>query len=60
VIHELFDEHRAYVTGSILPFVSFLEGTINELFADIFDISEAVHQLNPEVRALAGFKPRLP
>jgi len=49
---EVFHEHRAYVTGSIFASVSFLEATINELFADTVDNLEAVKQLNPEVRAL--------
>jgi hypothetical protein len=34
---ELFSEHRAYVTGTILSVVSFLEAAINEIFADIAD-----------------------
>jgi hypothetical protein len=36
---ELFHEHRAYVTGSILLSASFLEATINEVFADADDNS---------------------
>jgi hypothetical protein len=49
---ELFHEHRAYVTGSILLSVSFLEATINEVFADADDNSNTVKHLNPEVRVL--------
>lgn len=37
VSSELSDEHWAYVTGAIFFAVSFLEATINELFADIAD-----------------------
>jgi len=49
---ELFHEHRAYVTGCVFAAVSFLEATINELFADAVDNPEALKRLNPEVRAL--------
>jgi hypothetical protein len=34
---ELFSEHWSYVTGAIFATVSFLEATINELFADTVD-----------------------
>jgi hypothetical protein len=34
---ELIAEHRSYVTGAIFATVSFLEATINELFADTVD-----------------------
>lgn len=45
---ELFSEHRAYVTGSILSSVFFLEAAINELFADTVETnSEIVKKLNP-------------
>jgi hypothetical protein len=47
---ELFNEHRAYITGSILSAVSFLEATINELFADASEHSgEYVQQLDAEI-----------
>ena len=39
---ELFAQHRAYVTGSIFAGVSFLEATINELFADTIDNPDGV------------------
>ena len=45
---ELFSQHRAYVTGSILSSVFFLEAAINELFADTVETnSEIVKKLNP-------------
>lgn len=34
---ELIAEHRSYVTGAIFAAVSFLEATINEVFADTLD-----------------------
>ncbi len=34
---ELISEHWSYVTGAIFATVSFLEATINELFADTTD-----------------------
>jgi len=44
-----FAEHRAYVTGAILAAVTFLEATINELFADTADKRAvgSVKQLHP-------------
>jgi hypothetical protein len=44
-----FAEHRAYVTGAILAAVTFLEATINELFADTADEHAvgSVKQLHP-------------
>ncbi len=38
---ELFMQHRAYITSTIMLSVSFLEGTINELFSDIAGNHEA-------------------
>lgn len=50
---ESFSQHRAYVTGSILSSVFFLEAAINELFADTVDAnSEIVKKLNPSVTKL--------
>lgn len=40
--NELFSQHRAYVTGSILSSVFFLEATINELFADTMESNSAI------------------
>jgi hypothetical protein len=53
---ELFNEHRAYVTGSIILAVSFLEATINELFSDAPEgTSEQIKQLdNDTVKLLAN------
>jgi len=46
-------DHRAYVTGSIITAVAFLEATINELFADAGDESvNRMKQLTPSLRAL--------
>jgi hypothetical protein len=39
---ELFSQHRAYVTGSILSSVCFLEAAINELFADSVEANSSV------------------
>ncbi len=45
---ELFFQHRAYVTASILFSVFFLEAAINELFADTVESnSEIAKKLNP-------------
>lgn len=50
---ELFAEHRAYVTGSIFTAVSFLEATINELFADTADNPDRfIKHLDSKVVAL--------
>jgi hypothetical protein len=49
---ELFEEHRAYVTGSIFSAVSFLEATINELFADAADNVEMAQSLDSHTRQL--------
>lgn len=47
---ELFSQHRAYVTGSILSSVFFLEASINELFADTVETnSEIAKKLNPAI-----------
>jgi hypothetical protein len=44
---ELFSQHRAYVTASILSSVFFLEAAINELFADTVESnSEIAKKLN--------------
>jgi hypothetical protein len=49
----LFTEHRAYVTGSIITAIAFLEATINELFADAGDESvNRMKQLSPQLRQL--------
>lgn len=48
---ELFYVHRAYVIGSIITAVSYLEATINEFFADIADDSSSI-QLSPDAKAL--------
>ena len=40
----LFIEHRAYVTASVFAAVSFLEATINELFADAADGNTALSE----------------
>jgi hypothetical protein len=46
---EAIAEHRAYVTGSILSAVSFLEAGINEIFADASDDKrEHIHQMGEE------------
>lgn len=46
-------EHRAYVTGSIITAVAFLEASINELFADAGDESvNRMSQLAPKLRQL--------
>lgn len=43
---ELDIKQNAYVTGTVLAAVSFLEATINELFADVYDkIPDVVNQL---------------
>lgn len=43
---EQFKQHRAYVTGSIVMAVSFLEATINELFSDAQEgVAEQIRQL---------------
>ena len=50
---ELFFQHRAYVTGSILFSVFFLEAAINELFADTLEpYSEIVKKINPATTQL--------
>lgn len=44
---ELFSQHRAYVTGSILSSAFFLEAAINELFSDTVESnSEVIKNLN--------------
>ena len=46
---ELFNEHRAYVTGSIILATSFLEATINELFSDAREgTAEQIKQLDSD------------
>jgi hypothetical protein len=37
ITNELIDDHRSYVTGAIFAAVSFLEATINEVFADALE-----------------------
>ena len=50
---KLFFQYRAYVTGSILSSVFFLEAAINELFADTVETnSEIVKKLNPATTQL--------
>ena len=45
---ELYSQHTAYVTASILSSVFFLEAAINELFADTIEsYSEIAKKLNP-------------
>lgn len=61
VSSELSDEHWAYVTGAIFFAVSFLEATINELFADIADdtmvkIDSTLWRLEPKaISMMANF-----
>lgn len=51
---ELFSEHWSYVTGAIFATVSFLEATINELFADTVDhpSSELASNLDTSTKLL--------
>lgn len=51
---ELIEDHRSFVTGAIFSTVSFLEATINELFADTAEYSESqiIIQLDPLTRNL--------
>jgi hypothetical protein len=49
---EFFFQHRTYVIAAIFFSVSFLEATINELFADIADNGEKATQLDPNTKIL--------
>jgi hypothetical protein len=54
-VGDLFREHRSYVTASIFGAASFLEATINELFADAADNRrELSEQLGPAAMDLLG------
>jgi hypothetical protein len=54
---ELFSQHRAYVTASILSSVFFLEAAINELFADTVESNfEIAKKLNPTTIQLMAKK----
>jgi len=51
--YEQFRLHRAYVTGSIVMAVSFLEATINELFSDAHEgVGEPIKQLQSDTVTL--------
>ena len=52
---ELFSQHRAYVTGSILSSAFFLEAAINELFADTVEPnSEIAKKIDPTTFQMLG------
>jgi hypothetical protein len=47
---DVFIQHRAYIAGSILSAVSFLEAEINEIFMDaVDDQREHIHQLGDKI-----------
>src|SRR5437870_5670893 len=50
---QIIDDHRSYVTGAIFASVSFLEATINELFADTAEHpdSEIIAQLDSSAKS---------